>query len=388
MCKQKPVVLVLVGYYLPGYKAGGPLRTIKHIVEHLSEDYTFKIITRDRDLGDSVPYSTVKINQWTETQESQVYYLGPEFLSVTSISKLIKATYHDVLYLNSFFDPIFTLTPLLGMKLNLFKSNKVILAPRGEFSPEALKIKSVKKKVWLLLAKFSGVYKKVLFHASSGLEERDIRKTPLFRKYKILIALDLPSKTLIDISEYRGKKEEDSVDEKLKLVFLSRISPMKNLDYALNILKSIQRDVVFDIFGPIEDAKYWDECKNIISNLPDNVEVQYKKSVIASQVTTTLAKYDLFFLPSRGENYGHVIAESLSAGTPVLLSNNTPWINLKKNGFGWDIGLEKKADFVDVINNFQIRVDDIERKKIRKRLVERLENSGDIQTNKKLFSIL
>lgn len=33
--KNKPKILTFVGYYLPGYKAGGQLRTIANMVENL-----------------------------------------------------------------------------------------------------------------------------------------------------------------------------------------------------------------------------------------------------------------------------------------------------------------------------------------------------------------
>jgi glycosyltransferase involved in cell wall biosynthesis len=42
-------------------------------------------------------------------------------------------------------------------------------------------------------------------------------------------------------------------------------------------------------------------------------------------VPGTFAQYDLFAFPSRGENFGHVVLESLSVGTPVLVSDRTPW---------------------------------------------------------------
>jgi glycosyltransferase involved in cell wall biosynthesis len=42
-------------------------------------------------------------------------------------------------------------------------------------------------------------------------------------------------------------------------------------------------------------------------------------------VPDTFARHDLFVLPTRGENFGHVIFESVAAGTPVLLSDQTPW---------------------------------------------------------------
>jgi glycosyltransferase involved in cell wall biosynthesis len=57
-------------------------------------------------------------------------------------------------------------------------------------------------------------------------------------------------------------------------------------------------------------------------------------------------EHDLFLFPTRGENFGHVIIESLSAGTPVLLANTTPWQNLEQFGVGWDLPLDNELEFV------------------------------------------
>ena len=35
------------------------------------------------------------------------------------------------------------------------------------------------------------------------------------------------------------------------------------------------------------------------------------------------------FLPSKGENFGHIIMESLAASTPVIISDLTPWKDLE-----------------------------------------------------------
>ena len=124
------------------------------------------------------------------------------------------------------------------------------------------------------------------------------------------------------------------------MVFLSRISQKKNLDYALRVLTKTRVRIQFDIWGPLEDPAYWKKCQNLIESLPENVVARYRGTAHNSEVNKILAEYDLFFLPTCGENYGHVIAEAVSAGTPVLLSDQTPWRNLQKEGVGWDLPLE------------------------------------------------
>ena len=52
-----------------------------------------------------------------------------------------------------------------------------------------------------------------------------------------------------------------------------------------------------------------------------------------------LAKADLFFLPTKGENFGHAIFESFSSAKPVITSNHTPWNNLEQLKAGWNVDI-------------------------------------------------
>ncbi len=63
----------------------------------------------------------------------------------------------------------------------------------------------------------------------------------------------------------------------------------------------------------------------------------------------TLAQHDVLFLPTRSENFGHVIHEALSVGVPVLISDQTPWSDLEANGAGWNIALDASSEFVRAI---------------------------------------
>ncbi|MBK8317250.1 MAG: glycosyltransferase family 4 protein [Betaproteobacteria bacterium] len=135
----------------------------------------------------------------------------------------------------------------------------------------------------------------------------------------------------------------------LRVCFLSRIAPMKNLDYALKVLAHVKAPVQFHIYGPKELPAYWEECEALIRQLPPNVLVTYGGSVENSQVRSVIAMHDLFFVPSRGENFGHVFMEALSAGVPILVSDKTPWRDLKEQKLGWDISLEQLDEFVRAV---------------------------------------
>ena len=67
-------------------------------------------------------------------------------------------------------------------------------------------------------------------------------------------------------------------------------------------------------------------------------------------------------MPTKGENFGHVIFESMSAGCPVIISDKTPWNNLMEQQAGWDIPLLEPSIFVEAVEHCS-RMDNEEYKK-------------------------
>lgn len=385
--KTKPTILIFTGNYLPGWKAGGILRTIVNTIDQLSEDFNFKVVTRDRDLGDTNRYPNIQVEKWLSVGDASVYYLENKSLKI--ISEIIKTENCDVIFLNSFFD-IFTIKVLLCKKLNFIQKKPIIVSPRGEFAWASLKLKYPKKYIFIKVIKLIGLYKNVTWHASSKYEAQDISKVMNIKLETIKLALDLPTRFDIDKPQSITSKGKENFAV-LKIIFLSRISREKNLDYALNILSEVKSDVIFDVYGPPEDLKYFEECKKLASLLPTNVKCNFFKAVHPEKVQEVFCNYDLFLFPTGGENYGHVIAESLSAGTPVLISDKTPWRDLEKGGLGWDFNLDNKKAFVEVIEKFA-STDGFAKEKsrdaIKLKATEKLSDSKLIEQNKKLFTDL
>ncbi|WP_029935152.1 glycosyltransferase, partial [Thiomicrospira pelophila] len=375
-------ILVITGYYKPAYKAGGPVKSISNLVENL-EDFKFNVVTSDRDLADVLPFEHVIPGSWQNYGGASVMYLSPKQLSFNAIAKLINETSFDVLYLNSFFDSIFSIKPLLAMRIGKVKPCPVVLAPRGEFSKGAMEIKPFKKRLFIRVSSWIGLYQGVLWQASSEFERQDIIDALSVKPDSVLVAKNLSSRlTNSDLKfNYRPSKV-------FKIVFLSRLSPKKNLDYALKCLAFVTNEAVFDIYGPKEDEAYWKICLKLIEALPTNITVNYYGSVKSDQVAEIFSRYDLFFFPTRGENYGHVIAESLSVGTPVLISNQTPWRDLADDNIGWDLPLNSMKEFVKKIEIFA-NLSSEERASSRQIIFEnglkRVNSNADLEANRRLF---
>jgi glycosyltransferase involved in cell wall biosynthesis len=345
--RSKPVVALLVGHYLPGFKAGGILRTVANTVEILSQDLDFRIITRDRDLHESKPYPGVERDRWCAVGLAQVFYAQPHQVSLNYVSRLIRTISPDLIYLNGYFEAL-TIWALLGRKLGLVPRVPVIVASRGEFAKESLGQKYMKKYLFILVAKALRLYADVSWHAASEYESKDMIRILGIKADAIHTVLDLSTSVDSAESEY-PKQSDDSENGHLRIIFLSRIAEGKNLDYALKILRTVRAVVHFDIYGTLENKAYWRRCQVAIGTLPSNIVVRYLGFVNPPEVVKTFGRYDLFLFPTAGESYGHVIAESLMAGTPVLTSTRTPWRDLRAQGLGWDIDLDHIESFVDVI---------------------------------------
>jgi glycosyltransferase involved in cell wall biosynthesis len=129
----------------------------------------------------------------------------------------------------------------------------------------------------------------------------------------------------------------------IRFITISLIAPKKNHLWFIECLKRIEEPekiVIYDIFGPA-DNEYLQRIEVAIEKLPENIQVNIKPAIIPANVQDVLSEYHYFVLPTYGENFGHAIFEAFNAGLPVLISDKTPWRNLKEKHAGWDLILDK-----------------------------------------------
>lgn len=393
-CAPRIAVLAFVGCYLPGFKGGGPIRSIANMVDRLGDEFDFRIVTMDRDLGELHPYRSIKVDAWNQVGKAQVFYASTASRSLRGITRLMRATPHDVLYLNSFFSAAFTLKPLIARGLGLVPRVGLVVAPRGELSHGAFKLKHWKKFPFTQLMRRIGLLDDVRWHASTDFEAADIRRVIGVNSSNINTALnvacDLTAASNIPTKNMAVGEDERSAAHPyaLRICFLSRIAPMKNLEHALKVLAQVKASVQFNIYGPKELPAYWAECELLIEQLPSNITVSYGGSVENSQVRSVIAEHDLFFVPSRGENFGHVFMEALSVGVPILVSDRTPWRDLEARKLGWDIPLDQSAKFVRAVEEAAV-FDAVKRAEMRAHCIdfarERAEDSEALDMNRNLF---
>ncbi|MEH0983589.1 glycosyltransferase family 4 protein [Micromonospora sp. CPCC 205556] len=318
-------VLVTCAVFEPGFRGGGPVRSVAHILDGASPEVAPVLVTRDRDLGTRAAYPGLS-GRWVDRGASRIFYFRarrPRHWWL--LGRELRAVRFDLLYVNSLW-ALMSIVPILAVRLRMLRVDRVMVAPRGECSAGALSLKTAKKRLfvigWRRLLRGLDTH----FHASTDQEAADIRR--VFPWATVVVNANqtpLPPEPLPVPPLSPGP---------LRLVFVGRIAAMKNLTLVLEALAGVRRPVLLDIYGPLEDAAYWQRCQTLLSRLPPTARATYRGELASTDVRRVIAGYDAAVLPTLGENFGHVIAESLSASCPVVCSDRTPWTAVLRDGGG------------------------------------------------------
>lgn len=337
---RKKTILVFIDWFTPGYRAGGPITSCSNLIEQLKDEYNFKVITRDRDYMSDDAYD-VKRDCWSHIKDGcEIYYVSPKLLSRKNLKVIIRNTEFDLMYINGMFSWYFSILPLF-----LDDKESMIVSPRGMLRSSALSVKGFKKKIYLIIARILGFYKGVIFHATTPEEAIDIRSQ--FNKNNVRVAPNMPRPF-----DTNGIDEKHKAKGSLNICFPGRIAREKNLKYALEVVSKINGNVQLNIAGELYDQQYWNECEMVMDELPDNISTHVLGSLNPQEFKQELKNSDVSLLPTLGENFGHAIIESLSLGSPVLISDQTPWKGLESRKAGVDIALNSKDKFVMSLQGF------------------------------------
>ncbi|HMN05719.1 MAG TPA: glycosyltransferase [Flavobacteriales bacterium] len=337
----KPQVLVFIDWYLPGYKAGGPVRSLANLVDHLRDEVDFHIVTRNTDYTESIPYPGVEPDRWTRLPGGeQVWYASRQGTGRKAWRRLLRERKWDALYINGLYSWWYNILPLWLARTRITRR---VVAPRGMLASGAMRHGALKKLLFLSLARMADLYKGVRFQATNAEEAGDIRNY-LLRHAEVAVVPNLPRKVVVRRTALA--KERGSV----KLVALGRIAVEKNTLLAIESLQAVKGRVHFTLYGQVYDEGYWEQCRRAMEALPPHVVVEHKGAVAPDEVPGVLATHHALFMPSAGENFGHAMLEALCAGRPLLISDRTPWRDLEQDHAGWDLPLDGKDAFSDAVD--------------------------------------
>ena len=256
-----------------------------------------------------------------------VKYYNEQFLNKLSIQFILgiwsDIKKSDVVYIQY----IFHYTVLLALTFSVFQNKKIIICPRGSFSNFTLSNKfPIIKSLWIFMFIRPFVHK-IIWQASSYLEEQDILRK--FSNTKVKIINDG-----VDYSSFQHAKE--FTREKIVHQFTKRdFSQVSHLFFSMGRLHKIKCfNVLIEAFALFIHDNI--NAKLIIAGADDGVKEELLSQIKDLNLSDSvfligainfedkkllLSNCDVFSLASEFESFGIVIAESLACGTPVVVSN-------------------------------------------------------------------
>lgn len=213
------------------------------------------------------------------------------------------------------------------------KNKPYVITPHGMLYPDALHRSYWKK--WPLLQLFfrKDILNATCLHVTCKQELEHVRSFG----YKGAVAvIPNPSKLPDYLEEVASLKPSFlGCSRPRKLGFLGRLHPRKkveNLLYGVAKL-SRSRDCELVIMGKGDDT-YEQFLRGETARLGLR-NVTFSGFVLGREKYEQLAQLSCLFVPSDFENFGMIVTEALSVGTPVMASLGTPWEELNTIGCGW-----------------------------------------------------
>ncbi len=278
--------------------------------------HTISVATTDDGVGDRV-----LLNRWLDTDYGRAYYAktaihyAPIRLWLASLQPLWQC---DILHLSAMYYPIsWMLAPLA-----LLLGKKVVWTPHGELDPDAMIYSTGRKKAVL---SFIRLFKKrILFQSTCDAETGYIRAQ---------LGVDTNIVQLSCFVEVVPKQPRTLTDAQSYWLFVGRIHPKKALERLINALPLVTDGRRLKVVGDY-DNDYGREMMALAEQLGCRDRIDFVGHKRDAEKYGLMANAFCLVMPSHTENFGIVVTEALTQGTPVIASTGTPWQLLSERKAG------------------------------------------------------
>lgn len=270
---------------------------------------------------------------WIKVVEND--YKTPLSIS-KNIRQFLRSSDYDLYHTNG----LWMYANHITAKIAREKGKPFVLTPHGMLYPEALSRSAWKKKIMGTLWINKDIMDATCIHATCKPEVEVIRKFG----YKGPIA-QIPNP--VPLFDYF---ENISVEREKSIGFLGRLHPRKNVHSLIQAwihLGEKVKDAKLIIMGT-GSPEYENQLKELASHCAYK-NIIFKGFISGREKYETLAIMRALCVPSDFENFGMIVTEALSVGTPVIASYGTPWEELNTERCGWwiDATVENIAAAID-----------------------------------------
>ncbi|WP_371823807.1 XrtY-associated glycosyltransferase XYAG1 [Pedobacter sp. Bi36] len=379
--QDKLKIIQISASYKPAYIYGGPIQSVAKLCEAfmgleiggegLSVDNIQVLTTTangsaelDIAIGKPVLVEGVKVTyfkRWTKDHS----HFSPGLL--LSLRKAIlhciqndKTSAKDdrlVIHIHAWWNLVSVLSCLLAKWYKI----PVVLSPRGMLTSYTFGNRNSFSK--RIIHKLMGkqLLKYCHIHATSEQEKRDILTIVQPKSIKVIANLVSLGAGAI-VSEYHASIVKDEESLIFKIIFLSRIEEKKGLELLFEALTLV--DVPWQLtIGGTGKEEYVQNLKHKAETLKLSERITWLGQVNNEEKFNLMAEHDVAVLTSYNENFANIVVESLSMGTPVLISKFVGLADyVADKNLGWITGLKVEQIKAGIVAAYQ----DIEkRKKIR-----------------------
>jgi glycosyltransferase involved in cell wall biosynthesis len=318
-------ILQINASYKPAYIYGGPTMSVAKLSEQLvmaGNDVTVYTTTANGkteltvtpNISEQIDgVAVIYFNRITKDHS----HLSPRLL----VSLWKNARQFDVIHIHAWWN----LVSVLSSFIAIVKNVPLVISPRGTLSNYSFSYKNsfAKKLLHNLLGKL--LLKRSSLHATSAAEQKALLKI-----IKPIRIFNLPN--FVKTASSPPKKIKRG--PVFKLLFLSRIDEKKGLDILLHALPKLKIPYHLTIAGD-GNEDYITLLKNIAHYNLTSEHISWIGFQNDNKFDV-FSDHQLLVLPSHNENFGNVVIESLSAGTPVLISDQVGLANyVVENDLGW-----------------------------------------------------
>lgn len=298
---------------------GGPSRSVPMLAKGLAE------------LGVDITLMTIRsenMNTYAlEGTTAKLKVLSPSF-SKKEIAKYLAEERFDLIQIQSMWDLPYHKVMVEARRLGI----PYIATPRGMLEPWSLSRKKWKKKLAWWLYQRNDVQKSVCVFTTAKMEADHVGNLGITTRKAVI-----PNG--IETDSYPCKTSIDVVNK--QVLFLSRVHVKKGIEILFDAWKLIHSEFAdwqLFVVGNGED-EYIQSLENRVERLGLKDSIRILPPVFGNDKTRIYQESALFCLPSFSENFGLVIAEAMSCGTPVITTTDCPWDILNETNTGWCIDL-------------------------------------------------
>ncbi|MEE1945155.1 glycosyltransferase [Pedobacter sp. KR3-3] len=328
-------ILQISAAYKPAYIYGGPTMSVAKLCEALTKaNVPIEVLTTT---ANGQTELKVKPNEAQNVDGVAVSYFkrltkdhthfSPALLK--ALKSKIKQDKQVVVHIHAWWN----LVSLLSCQVAKWNKVPVVLSPRGMLTDYTLGNRNASFKS--IIHRFMG--KRLLrychIHVTSEKEKQDVLR---FIQPKSTTVIP----NLVELGKSEVAKPKNITSAQFRLIFLSRIEEKKGLELLLKALANVSFDWSLSLAGSGTNA-YVESLQLLAQQLGIASNISWIGQVKPEDKFEVLAQHDLMALTSYNENFANVVVESLSVGTPVLLSDQV--------GLA-DYVLEKELGWISTLN--------------------------------------